>query len=268
MPIQDGVRDMSLTVRLGGTDCSSSSLESRAGCRRTSHPPGLRFHAWNSRPFDCSDWGWGEGWHFDLRRRVGTGWTSYHTPTSACPWSSPTSGAGRSSARPTSSVTWDGDPRSLRVAHRGRTPVSARRSRASLGSGIVTFSPPWLFRTPTGLGPLLEGTEQSLETQLRPAGRRDRDLVAQLHVHAELEARRAGDGRLRPRREPGPARAGPARDLSRTPRHSRHRSASSNPRRPRSSWNGKNDAGSWPARRSTSITSTARPRASTSIFRA
>ena len=105
-------------------------------------------------------------------------------------------------------------PEALRIARRGRATVSARDQESVRFGDRHVFAPMALPHS-TRLGPVLEGAEQPLETQLRPPGRRDRDLVAQLHLHAELEAGRARYGRLRPGRKPGPARAGPARHLPR-----------------------------------------------------
>ena len=100
------------------------------------------------------------------RPRDGTGWTSMNTPISASPWSSPTSGAGRSSARPTSASPGTGRPTSagLRVEV---DPQYAPAIKSQFGSGIVTFSPPWLFRTPPGWDLYLKGPSNRWKTELR-----------------------------------------------------------------------------------------------------
>ena len=94
-------------------------------------------------------------------------------------------------------VTWDGSPEPRGPARRGRSPIRASAIKSQFGSGIVTFSPPWLFRTPPGWDLYAKGPSNRWKAELRAAGGGDRDLVAQLHLHAELEARRAGDGRVR-----------------------------------------------------------------------
>jgi hypothetical protein len=53
-------------------------------------------------------------------------------------------------------VTWDGDPKlsglRVEVAHQYRSVIQSQ-----FGTGIVTFSPPWLFRTPPGWDLYLKG---------------------------------------------------------------------------------------------------------------
>jgi Family of unknown function (DUF6065) len=46
-------------------------------------------------------------------------------------------------------VTWDGDP-NLSGLHIDVTPQYQPAIKSQFGTGIVTFSPPWLFRTPPG----------------------------------------------------------------------------------------------------------------------
>ncbi len=65
--------------------------------------------------------------------------------------------------------------------------------------------PPLGLPDPARLGPLRQRPEQPLEGQRPPPRRDHRDLVAQLHVHAQLETDRARRGPLRQRREPRPA---------------------------------------------------------------
>ena len=133
--------------------------------------------------------------------------------TSACPWSWPTSGAGRSSARRRSASP--GTVARACGCGRGRSAYQ-RRSRASSAGGSSRSLPPGcsvpLPAGTSGQGPSNAGKPTA------SARRRHRDLVAQLHLHPELEARRARTSYLRPRREPGPARARPPRDLPSRPR--------------------------------------------------
>ena len=46
-------------------------------------------------------------------------------------------------------VTWDGDP-NLSGLHIDVAPQYLPAIKSQFGTGIVTFSPPWLFRTPPG----------------------------------------------------------------------------------------------------------------------
>jgi hypothetical protein len=53
-------------------------------------------------------------------------------------------------------VTWDGSP-SLSGLHIDVAPQYLPAIKSQFGSGIVTFSPPWLFRTPPGWDLYLKG---------------------------------------------------------------------------------------------------------------
>jgi hypothetical protein len=53
-------------------------------------------------------------------------------------------------------VTWDGDP-NLSGLHIDVAPQYLPAIKSQFGAGIVTFSPPWLFRTPTGWDLYLKG---------------------------------------------------------------------------------------------------------------
>ena len=77
-------------------------------------------------------------------------------PISACLWSWPTSGAGKSSARPTSWSPGTERP-NLTGLQIEVAPQFAPAIKSQFGAGIVTFSPPWLFRTPPGWDLYLKG---------------------------------------------------------------------------------------------------------------
>ena len=245
----------------------SSKRRSKDAADTAPSPPGPALPRLEFKALRLIPWGWGEGWQLrpsPPRRH----WMDELPHAYKCLPLVIANQWGWQILCPTDVVvTWNGDP-NLAGLQIDVAPQYLPAIKSQFGSGIVTFSPPWLFRTPPGWDLYLKGPSNRWKPNCVSAGRRDRDLVAQLHLHAELEARRAGYGLLRPRREPGPARAGPTRHLSR-----RHGTRStdrccSNPRRPKNFWNGKNGGGSWPARRSMSINSIERPRESRNTFSA
>ena len=70
-------------------------------------------------------------------------------------------------------VRFDGPPDNRIVSH--------------FGSGVITFTVPFLFRTPPGINLWVKGPAQ-LDQGRRPAARRGgRDRLARVHVHDELE---------------------------------------------------------------------------------
>ena len=93
-------------------------------------------------------------------------------------------------------VTWDGSPEPGWPPHRRRPAIHSRRAEP-VRIRDRHLQAPLAIPDPSRLGPLCQGPEQPLEDQLRVARRGDRDLVAQIPVHLELEARRAWYGHLR-----------------------------------------------------------------------
>ena len=142
-------------------------------------------------------------------------------------------------------VTWDGSPEPRRAPRRGR-PAVGRRDQEPVRPGDRHVLAPLAVPHPARLGPLRQGAEQPLEAELRAAGGGGRDVVAQLHLHAELEGGRAGRGRVR-RGE----RAWASSSRSRTrrsgaPRRASRRSTPSSPRRRPSCCAGAPSAGGSP----------------------
>jgi Family of unknown function (DUF6065) len=64
-------------------------------------------------------------------------------------------------------VTWDGSPTSLGVRVEV-PPQYAPAIKSQFGSGIVTFSPPWLFRTPPGWDLYLKGPSNRWKPNCHP----------------------------------------------------------------------------------------------------
>ena len=116
--------------------------------RASSPPRGRRRRPSRVTAMRIAARGWGEGWALRPRRRGGTGWTGAYAYQClplvvANQW-------GWQMLCPTDvRVTWDGspDPGGLRVEV---DPQYTAAIKSQFGSGIVTFSPPWLFRTPPG----------------------------------------------------------------------------------------------------------------------
>ena len=147
-----------------------------------------------------------------VARRGGTGWTNEPHAYQCLPLVIANQWGWQVLCPTDVRVTWDGTPGLDGPARRGGSPVRAG-DQEPVRRGDRHVLAPLAVPHPARLGPLPEGAEQPLEAQLRPARGRHRDLVAQLYLHPELEARRARHGRLRPGREPRPARARPARHV-------------------------------------------------------
>ena len=194
------VRALPTVPGTGGADCRARSrrrgtARSRAG--RDRPRPAGHYRHWSSRPFGCSPSAGARDGSCALHHLGGTGWTNCRMPISACLWSWPTSGAGRVLCPTDVVVTWNGSP-DLTGLQIEVAPQFAPAIKSQFGDGIVTFSPPWLFRTPPGWD-LYSRARATAGNPTASPGRRDRDLVAQLHFHPELEAGRTGDCLFRPR---------------------------------------------------------------------
>jgi hypothetical protein len=113
--------------------------------------PRMDFKALRLLPY-----GWGEGWGLrpSPSRRA---WMDYHQHAYNCLPLVIANQWGWQITCPTDvRVTWDGKPAldALRVEV---DPQYAPAIKSQFGTGIVTFSPPWLFRTPPGWDLYLKG---------------------------------------------------------------------------------------------------------------
>ncbi len=101
-------------------------------------------------------WGWGEGWQLrpsPARRH----WMDESPHAYKCLPLVIANQWGWQILCPTEVfVTWDGDP-GLSGLHVEVAPQFRPAIKSQFGSGIVTFSPPWLFRTPPGWDLYLKG---------------------------------------------------------------------------------------------------------------
>ncbi len=134
--------------------------------------------------------------------------------------------------------------------------------KSQFGSGIVTFSPPWLFRTPPGWDLYLKGPSNRWKPNCHPL----EGIIETwwLNYTFTINWKLVEPGTVVSPGARASASSCPSRTpRSRGPRRSRPRSACSSPRPPASCSNGSSGAGSSSAGGSPSITSTARPRAST-----
>ena len=164
-------------------------------------------------------------------------------------------------------MTWDGNPNlsGLRIEV---APQYLPAIKSQFGSGIVTFSPPWLFRTPPGWDLYLKGPSNRWKPNCVPL-----EGVIEtwwLNYTFTLNWKLVEPGTVVFAQGESLGQLVPVPHATFRRRHGT-RSADrpcSNPRPLKSSWSGKKGGGSWPAKKSTSINSIARPRESRSTSRA
>jgi Family of unknown function (DUF6065) len=169
VPITAGYEHAGLDHESGAGTCPQcQKLEARiaeyeAATRERSDPrqpgpatsdsvlPRLEFKALRLIP-----WGWGQGWHLrpsPARRH----WMDESPHAYKCLPLVIANQWGWQILCPTEVVvTWDGDP-SLDGLRVDVAPQYQPAIKSQFGSGIVTFSPPWLFRTPPGWDLYLKG---------------------------------------------------------------------------------------------------------------
>jgi hypothetical protein len=119
-------------------------------------PPGPAFPRLEFKALRLLPWGWGEGWQLrpsPPRRN----WMDESTHTYKCLPLVIANQWGWQILCPTDVVvTWDGNPNPSGL-HVQVAPQYLPAIKSQFGSGIVTFSPPWLFRTTQGWDLYLKG---------------------------------------------------------------------------------------------------------------
>jgi hypothetical protein len=124
--------------------------------RREPSPSGTALPSLEFKALRLIPWGWGEGWELrpsPARRQ----WMDKSPHAYKCLPLVMANQWGWQILCPTDVVvTWDGDP-NLAGVRVEVAPQYLPAVKSQFGSGIVTFSPPWLFRTPPGWDLYLKG---------------------------------------------------------------------------------------------------------------
>ena len=204
--------------------------------------------------------------NYGLPPRDGTGWTSYRTLTNVFRWLWLTNGAGRCFARRMSlSPGMEAGPEG---SSSGGSPQFEPAIKSQFGAGIVTFSPPWLFRTPPGWDLYLKGPSNRWKPNCVPL-----EGVIEtwwLNYTFTLNWKLVQPGTVVFRQGESLGQLLPVPHLTfedATATGSTDRAARTR-KRPRSFWSGRKNGGRLPRRRTTFITCTARLRESRNIFNA
>ena len=164
-------------------------------------------------------------------------------------------------------ATWDGTEglTGLRIEV---APQFEPAIKSQFGAGIITFSPPWLFRTPPGWNLYLKGPTNRWKPNCVPLEGVIETWWLNYTFTLNWKLVQPGYRRVPPGRKPGTDSAGASSHISKTPRRPKHLSACSNPKRPRNCSSGKKNAAKSPARETMFIISTAKPKASRNTFSA
>jgi hypothetical protein len=124
-------------------------------------------HPFQLQAFRVTDQGWGEGWMI-LPLPARRSWMDAQPYAYQCPPLVVANQWGWQVTCPTDvSITWDGTPlpSGLRVEVDNKYAGSIK---SQFGEGIVTFGPPWLFRTPPGWDLMAKGPSNHWKPNCSP----------------------------------------------------------------------------------------------------
>jgi Family of unknown function (DUF6065) len=160
--ISSCARCLALEVRIAELEAIVSQGADAAPASPTSRLPRLEFKA-----LRLLDWGWGEAWQLrpsPPRRH----WMDELPHAYKCLPLVIANQWGWQILCPTDIViTWNGDP-NLAGLQIDVAPQFLPAVKSQFGSGIVTFSPPWLFRTPPGWDLYLKGPSNRWKSNCTP----------------------------------------------------------------------------------------------------